>query len=347
MSIGLVVVKAVGNQCNLQCRYCYAMANTGQIFMSERVLEQTVKAVFSLDLLPVFFWGGGEPLLVGTKFFRKALDIQNRCCGGRMFINSLQTNGTLLDRGWIEFMKQYNFQIGISWDGLIDTSRITIDGQLTRGEVWKNIELCLDEDLNLGIITVVTRENINHLLEIAEFLYSKGIKNLLFKPYIGQEIDLCLESMEYAEMMCRLLDVWMEAGDSDWILEPVRSLATIMSGNTIDISCELVGGCGNFLTIERNGDIACCDFIPQRFVFGNVYGSSVKEAIDGSAYTQFLLKTKIKPSKCDNCSWQFICCGGGCLHYRKFNSDVGYWDRDVLCEAKKKFFDYCKQRYFI
>ncbi|MBU1255956.1 radical SAM protein [Patescibacteria group bacterium] len=346
MPIGLIVVKAVGNRCNLQCRYCYVATDAEQIFMSKWILEQTIKAIVTLDPLPIFFWGGGEPLLIGRRGFKKALDTQAKYCDGRTFINSLQTNGILIDQAWVDFMKQHNFQVGVSWDGFVDTSRITIDGRLTKDEVWKNIELCLEENLNLGIITVATRENINQLPEIAEFLYSKGIKNLLFKLYIGQELNLSLDSLEYAGIMCRLLDVWMKVGDNDWILEPIRSFIAVMSSNATNIACELVGGCGNFLTIEHNGGIACCDFISQRFVFGNVCDSSIEEIINGPAYAQFLSKTKIKPSKCESCSWQFVCCGGGCLHYRKFNSDTGHWGKDVLCEAKKKFFDYYKQRYF-
>jgi uncharacterized protein len=246
MRIGLVVIKAVGSWCNLRCRYCYATVDTEQILMPEQILKQTIKAVASLDLLPIFFWGGGEPLLAGVEFFERVLSMQARYCGGRKFVNSLQTNGTLIDRVWIDFMKRHNFQIGISWDGPMDTSRIAMDGKLTRDDVWKNIELCLEENLRLGIITVATQENLNQLPEIAKFLHSKGIKDLLFKPYIGQKLGLSL----------------------------------------------------------------------------------------------------IKSSKCENCPWQFICCGGGCLHYRKYNSDTEYWNKDVLCETKKEFFDYCKQRYF-
>jgi uncharacterized protein len=314
--------------------------------MPEQILKQTIKAVASLDLLPIFFWGGGEPLLAGVEFFERVLSMQARYCGGRKFVNSLQTNGTLIDRVWIDFMKRHNFQIGISWDGPMDTSRIAMDGKLTRDDVWKNIELCLEENLRLGIITVATQENLNQLPEIAKFLHSKGIKDLLFKPYIGQKLGLSLDPREYAKVMCGLLDVWMETGDDDWRLEPIRSFVAVMSDNVVNVTCELVGGCGNFLTIERNGDIACCDFIPQRFVFGNVCDSGIKEVINGQSYARFLSKTKIKSSKCENCPWQFICCGGGCLHYRKYNSDTEYWNKDVLCETKKEFFDYCKQRYF-
>lgn len=345
MPIRLIVIKAVGSQCNLRCRYCYAFPNTEQIFMSDQVLERVIKAVAVLDPLPIFFWGGGEPFLAGRKFFEKVLNTQTRYCDGRAFINSLQTNGTLINKIWIDFMKQHNFQIGVSWDGFMDASRVTVDGRLTRDKIWKNIELCLEENLNLGVITVVTQENVNQLPQIAEFLYSQGVKNLLFKPYIGQVIDLSLGPIDYAEAMCKLLDVWMKTGNSDWILEPIRSFVAAISGNMTNITCELVDGCGNFLTVEHNGDIACCDFISQRFVFGNVYRSSIREVVDGSAYTRFVSKTRIRSGKCTNCSWQHIC-GGGCLHYREFNADIEQWGRDILCDARKKFFNYYEQKYF-
>jgi len=342
MAIALVVIKAVGNQCNLRCSYCYTVPEKRQTFMTTQVLEQVIKSIVVLDPLPIFFWSGGEPLLIGREFFERVLTFQFNYCGDRRFINSLQTNGILLDRNWVNFLKEHNFQIGISWDGHASSARVTVDGQNVTEKIWKAIELCLSEGLNFGVITVVTQQNVEQLPQIAEILYSKGIKNLLFKPYIGSVKDLSLNPLSYAKVMCTLLDLWIETGDRDWVLEPLYSFLQALSGNLEGIGCGLVNNCGNFLTIEYDGKITCCDFVTQPFVFGDVYETDLKEISSNLVYKKFIASVRKRMKKCLICSWQHIC-GGGCLHYRDFNKLSQKWGEYILCDATKEIFNYCKQ----
>ena len=343
MSLELIVIKAVGNRCNLRCRYCYALSEVRQNFMSDRTLKQVIKSISVLDPLPIFFWGGGEPLLRGKNFFEKVLGLQARFCSNHNPINSLQTNGILLDVGWINLFKQYNFQVGISWDGHNDSSRVTPNGEAISDRVWRKIELCLKERLNLGIITVITKQNARFVSETAKLLYSRGIKSLLFKPYIGEIENLSLDFVSYAEAVCGLLDLWLETGDKNWIIEPLHSFMGVLSGNLSEVACQLTNNCGNFLTIESNGDISCCDFIPQRLVFGNVHTTSIYDVFKKSNYREFVKKAKINPKGCFDCRWLHLC-SGGCLHYRKFNPRFQQWEQYSLCEATKKIFDYCRKQ---
>lgn len=343
MSLGLIVIKAVGNRCNLICRYCYALSGVRQGFMSDRTLKRVIESISALNPLPIFFWGGGEPLLRGKDFFGKVLGLQVRFCSNRKFVNSLQTNGTLLNKGWIDLFKQHNFQIGISWDGHNDSSRITPNGETISDRVWSKIELCLEKGLNLGVITAITKQNINSLPEIAEFLYSKGIRNLLYKPYIGEVEDLSLNSADYADAMCRLLDLWWKTKDRSWIIEPIHSFMKILSNDFSEVACQLTSDCGTFLTVESNGDISCCDFALQRLVFGNIHTSSIYDVLKKSDYRGFIESAKTKPEGCCNCRWVRLC-SGGCLHYREFNSRSQQWERYPLCEATKKIFDYCRKQ---
>lgn len=342
MKIGLVIIKAVGNQCNLQCRYCYALPRTKNTVMSAQTLKQTIKSIASLEPIPIYFWSGGEPLLAGKNFFRQALNLQSIYCH-KTPVNSLQTNGLLIDRTWIDFIKENNIQVGISWDGLTDSARVTVNGETAASKIWQSIELCLNESLRFGVITVITQQNVKRVPQIAKTLYSLGIKNLLCKPYVGPVKELSLDTSDYAELMCRLLDLWLATKDNDWIIEPLYSFIQALTGNMDGLACYLVNNCGNFLTIEYNGDITCCDFVPQRFAFGNVHKVDIKEITVTSAYKEFVAKAETKPEECVRCSWDYLC-GGGCLHYRKFDTASQKWGKYILCEARKKIFDYCNQQ---
>ena len=64
-----------------------------------------------------FVWQGGEPMLAGLDFYRRALQYQHPYRQQKQLKNSLQTNGTLLDDEWCRFLKEHDFLVGISLDG--------------------------------------------------------------------------------------------------------------------------------------------------------------------------------------------------------------------------------------
>ncbi len=88
--------------------------------MSDVVLEKYIRTHMeaSTDNYITFSWHGGEPLLAGIDFFRKAVEIQmNLKPPGKEIFNGIQTNGTLLDDEWCSFLSANGFTVGISIDG--------------------------------------------------------------------------------------------------------------------------------------------------------------------------------------------------------------------------------------
>ena len=72
---------------------------------------------------------------MSVDFYRKAIDLEERYRRpGMTFLNTMQTNGTLLNDEWCEFFKEHNFLIGLSLDGprdLHDVYRVDKGGQPT------------------------------------------------------------------------------------------------------------------------------------------------------------------------------------------------------------------------
>ncbi len=98
-----LMIKPVGADCNLACEYCYYRGKRslypGSDFrMADEVLEQATRAYLRANPAPevVFGWQGGEPLLAGLDFYRRAVALQAECAAeGQRVSNTLQTNGTL------------------------------------------------------------------------------------------------------------------------------------------------------------------------------------------------------------------------------------------------------------
>ena len=87
--------------------------------MSDAVLSALIRNYVTSQPTPVveFVWQGGEPTLLGIDFFKRVVEIQKPFQGAKTITNSLQTNGTLLDDAWGEFLRAHRFAVGISVDG--------------------------------------------------------------------------------------------------------------------------------------------------------------------------------------------------------------------------------------
>ena len=90
-----VFAKPVGPVCNLNCTYCYYLGkkqlypNEEKFRMTDDLLEKYViqHIQATTDDIITFSWHGGEPLLAGIDFYRKAVSFQGPA-GGKTSRNS-------------------------------------------------------------------------------------------------------------------------------------------------------------------------------------------------------------------------------------------------------------------
>lgn len=80
-----IMIKPAGSLCNLDCKYCYYL-DKAEIYggkeprMTEAMLEKVVQEYISANGVPevTFNWHGGEPLVLGLDFYRKALEFEKK-----------------------------------------------------------------------------------------------------------------------------------------------------------------------------------------------------------------------------------------------------------------------------
>ena len=119
-----IMLKPAGSLCNLDCNYCYYL-DKADIYggreprMTEEMLEEVVREYIAANDVPevTFNWHGGEPLVLGIDFYKKAIEFEQKYAGGKIIHNTIQTNGTLLNREWTSLFRKHNFLVGISRDG--------------------------------------------------------------------------------------------------------------------------------------------------------------------------------------------------------------------------------------
>jgi len=98
------MAKAIGPACNLRCSYCYYLdkkslnPNNDSNRMSEETLELFIEQYINAQPgeQVLFTWHGGEPLLMGVDYYKRAVRLQKVYGRNRQIENVLQTNGVLL-----------------------------------------------------------------------------------------------------------------------------------------------------------------------------------------------------------------------------------------------------------
>ncbi|MGI9516886.1 MAG: radical SAM protein, partial [Pirellulaceae bacterium] len=176
-----LLAKPTGAICNLDCAYCFFLDKEqlypGSRFrMSDELLEKYIRQLIEshqTDQVTVA-WQGGEPTLMGLKFYRKAMALLEKYRRpGMTFLNTMQTNGTLLNDEWCELFKEHNFLIGLSLDGpreLHDVYRVDKRGNPTFDNVMRGLRFLQKHEVDYNLLSTVNRVTADYPLEVYHFL---------------------------------------------------------------------------------------------------------------------------------------------------------------------------------
>ena len=189
-----IMIKPAGSLCNLDCKYCYYL-DKAEIYggkeprMTEAMLEKVVQEYISANGVPevTFNWHGGEPLVLGLDFYRKALEFEKKYADGKVIHNTIQTNGTLLNREWARFFRENNFLVGISLDGpkdIHDKYRKDKGGFPTFDRVMNGLNILKGEGVEFNTMSTVNHASEGRGLETYLFLREVGSGFMQFMPVV-------------------------------------------------------------------------------------------------------------------------------------------------------------------
>jgi uncharacterized protein len=367
-----VMAKPHGPICNLDCTYCYYLekenlysAQGREFRMSEEVLEGFIRQYIDAHPTPTvsFAWQGGEPTLLGVDYFRRVIALQQKHARGKTIENALQTNGTLLDDTWGEFLAQNRFLVGLSIDGpeeLHDAYRVDKGGQPTWSRVMRGLGILKKHGVEFNTLTVVNRKNSYRPNEVYRFLKEIGSKYLQFIPVVEQ-----LASKPDAHGLVLLKPFsWQQTTVSEWSVEPLqfgRFLQQVFDTwvltdvgrifvQIFDVALESWAGlqqqlcvfaptCGSALAIEHNGDLYSCDhFVYPDNRLGNIMQQPLGALVASQRQVQFgSAKQTGLPSDCRQCDVRFAC-NGECPKHRFTTTASGEYGLNYLCAGYKHFF---------
>ena len=358
------MVKPVGSLCNMRCKYCYyldkaALYNNHQPQMSDELLENYIRANIEGNNSPViaFAWHGGEPLLAGKEFFRKAVALQQKYAEGRTVENSIQTNGLLVDDEWCAIFRDNNFLVGVSIDGpesIHDAHRVDAGGQPTFARVMRGIEKLYRNRVEYNTLTTINihsegrgAEVYNFLRGISVFMQFLPVAELLCDGRIqspeAQKADIAPWSVSargFGEFMCDIFDIWVKKDVGRRYVQLFDATLALMVGVQPSV-CSLCETCGSGLTVEHNGDVYCCDhFVYPEYKIGNIHTDHLADLAYCDRQFEFgVAKRALLPRECRHCKFYNLC-NGECPKHRFIDDNRGEYGKNYLCEGYKLFYEH-------
>lgn len=369
-----VMAKPAGSACNLNCAYCYYLEkeklypNRKKLQMNEELLEKYIESYINAQPVPevLFTWHGGETLLAGIPFYRKALALQKRYGRGRQIDNSIQTNGVLLNDEWCRFFKDNNFLVGISIDGpehCHDVYRKNRGGQGTFKQVMRGIELLQKHNVDFNTLSVINDYNVDYPLEVYRFFKEIGSHYMQFSPVVerisherkdGLELlspeDQCnfsfaswtVDAKKFGRFYIDIFNEWVRKDVGKFFVQLFDATLANTIGEMPGV-CIFGKTCGHAAAMEFNGDVYACDhFVFPEHKLGNIHTSTIIEMMFSEKQLRFGSdKQDLLPQQCRECSALKLC-NGECPKNRISTDKYGNPGLNYLCEGYKAFFDYTK-----
>ena len=360
-----IMIKPVGSLCNLRCRYCYYL-DKADIYggkeprMTYEMLETFIREYIAANDVPevLFNWHGGEPLLMGLDFYRKAIQLQEKYASGKRIRNALQTNATLVTAEWAAFFRENGFLIGVSLDGpkdVHDCYRAGKGGGSTSERVVKGIAELYKAGVDYNIMATVNHKSEGRGLEIYQFLKGAGTRFIQFMPVLehvkdgrivspdedGSQIAPWSVSAEgFGRFLCDIFDYWVRHDVGSVFINQFDSTLAMWCGEQPG-TCTFAQTCGGNSVIEHNGDLYPCDhFVYEDYRIGNVLETDLRTLMASEKQIRFGIdKRNGLPKKCVTCRWYFAC-HGECPKHRFNRTDSGEPGLNALCDGYSMFFSH-------
>ncbi len=373
------MTKPMGPRCNIDCSYCYYLEKEelypeeSKFRMSAAVLETYTRELISAGLAAgqreiSFAWHGGEPTLVGLGFFERAVELQRQYAPpGTTIVNTLQTNGMLVDDTWAEFFARERFLIGLSVDGpkhLHDRFRRDRAGRPTYDAVMRGLDALRRHSVEFNVLTAIHHGNVSRGKDLYRFLRELGTNYIQFIPVVERKLatgslsgppeagqasdaqvaDWSVSPRAYGKFLCDVFDIWYRQDVGRISVQFFENQLFLWSGLPASL-CVFAETCGAGLAVEHNGDVYACDhYVYPEYLLGNLMETPLSSLAWSSRMETFGNDKRDKlTAQCQRCKFRFAC-HGGCPKHRILKSEDGEPGHNYFCVSYTMFFRHASER---
>lgn len=345
-----LMIKPASSLCNLSCEYCfYRDVSEHREHLGFGIMQKDVAEILIQKALDYaageqvsFAFQGGEPTLAGLDFFRFFADTVNRLNTKKSKIfYGIQTNGTVIDGEWADFLRENNFLVGLSLDGDFDGNKFRKrpTGDNSFYKILSTAQLLTKRNVDFNILTVLTGYCAENGERIYKFFRSKGFRYLQFIPCLRpfdstEQSELYMTSEQYADFLIKIFNLYVK----DYVRHDYMSIrqfdnwVRLYLGHPTE-QCGIQGHCTHQFVAEANGNIYPCDFYcTDDYFLGNITETDFLTMEKSDTAKNFIRESLKVPDRCKQCNVYPMCRAGGCKRTQQ---------SEDYCKAYKRFFNAC------
>ena len=314
---------------------------------------------------------------MGLDFFRRSIELERRYAQpGQRILNTVQTNGTLLDDDWGAFLKENDFLVGISIDGppaMHDAYRVDKGGKPTFDRVIRGLDVLKRHQVDWNVLTTIHAVNGDHGAEVYRFLRDDlGAEYIQFIPIIERATPETLEVADagwgsgvdgrplytqdgslvthrsvtpeqYGRFMIDVFEEWVRRDIGTVYVQMFDTALANWYGEPGGM-CVHAETCGEQLALEHNGDLYSCDhYVEPDYLLGNIRERPLLELVALPQQRKFGQDKRDSLTQfCLDCDVRFAC-NGGCPKDRFATSPYGEPGQHYLCPGYKAFFEHIRR----
>jgi uncharacterized protein len=333
----------INDDCNLSCSYCFVKKKS-HTAMSPEVLSKTAHAIaYTAKLNKIkrinIKFAGGEPTLVMplVEDFRRMLLEEIDGMDIKLH-TALISNGTVINKRLISFLKQPDTSISISLDGYGDDHNIFRKFKNSRKGSWdiiqRNLSYMREHSIKPLVLATITEETSKGLPKLIKWVMENDYNvriSIVRNPLNSSSCENIIDAFEKTFTELEDPFIFIDPRDTLRICE----LQFDYPANGVPCS---IGK--NHIVIRSDGNIVSCPMVVDEpgITPSEDLLSSCRASFD---YSPSQRRSSSSEDDCLNCKWFTVCAGGCPVMNQKI---LGYpFIKSPLCD----FYTYVIPRYAI
>lgn len=329
-----IMIKPASSECNMKCTYCfYDDVSDCRTTKSYGLMSFETASKIATDAINSeenynhinFIFQGGEPLVVGIKFYEKLLEYIESIKGNVNITYSIQTNGTKINKAYCELFKKFNFLVGVSLDGYESNHNLNrfLYGAGSYESVMTGIRLLEKYNIEYNIVSVLTKKLAKNPKKLFDFYLENDFRYVQLIPCLPsfdltaeEDLFACTPEM-YGSFYVSFFECWLEA------LKKGNYLSDNLIDNIVRLflgeypqRCGMLGKCNSQCIVEADGGIYPCDFyVVDEYQMGSIKNQPLDDIMKSEVSSMFVTDNPRLGPICSDCSFASVC-NGGCKRMR-------------------------------
>jgi uncharacterized protein len=343
--------------CNINCSYCYLPDRRSRKQISSEVLDRVFDQVFTSGLVRQPFtvvWHAGEPLVLPPRFYEKAFALLAALNVNKVSVaHSFQTNATLIDDDWCQFIRAHDLRIGVSVDGpafLHDRFRKTYSGQGTFARVLEGMQRLREYKIPFHVISVLTRASLDYPDELFDFYVGLGSDRVGFnvEEIEGPNTTSSLNAVDARPMLTRFLsrfyDLAERANPPIHVREFDSARAALLAPPGVSPPPDQQNTPMAIVSVDCDGNFST--FSPELlglpsthydgFALGNILTDSLADAVKSPRLMAIERDIRAGVERCKATCSYFNYCGGGAPVNKYFENGSFDSSETMFCRMSRQ-----------